>query len=967
MNKIKIFLASSGELKTEREEIERFINKENNNLVDNHVFLQLVIWEDLCHSFHGERIQDHFNEEMLQCEIVIALIFTKVGEFTKEEFDKAYESFKAKQNPKHLYVYFKKASIDSFEITESFMHVLALKKEIEKAQQFYGQFETVQDLLLKLKKQFDQIIPELISMPQNSIQNELKNASVSSPSYCKLDEINNYVKHTCKKEKYYDEKNYITTIQEHLKSDKTLSIISCTGMGGVGKSTLAVEYANDALEKGLYNYTIWLGIESGIESAVKQFCIRYLMINDDGKQEIFFYLNSFFNFVNQSHKVLLILDNYSSASISKDALLEFIGRVQNQDIILTSREKTNLENQKTIEVDIFENVDDALVMFEKNSIRQYTEAEKEVLKKIVKRLGLLPLAIEITAIYLSNYPDILVESYLKELERECVNTLESIDPDDMPRLHKENIRATLKIAEKVQNNPRMVLYLKLFSLLAAEPISEDILEYIVKELEPDFNAIRFKQTLGDLKRFYYIRQEENDYSMHRLLQEVVSEEYLYDKNELREFLSSISLGILWWMRQAFEDNQYGDYFDISIVHIDYLLKRCENLFEIYKAEICLLICKSAYILTKTSKLSDAYEYSQQAFRLLEYHPIDKKIEEIMWGQLAAIHHAQGDYTRAYEEANKSLQIALNEYGENHLYTTSNYVILGRLYHDQGYNKQALEIYNKALNIRIALKGEHYIGIAGLYNNIGLIYNDEGNYKFALDKYNKAYSLLLELHQENHPITAVVYNNIGLLYYKERDYSNAIKMYEQSIKIKETILGDNHPDLAVTYSNLGQVYTKLHDYERSIKDYKKSIEILTINSGENHPDLAATYNNLGQTYRVLCEYDLALQEYNKSINLKKISLKENHPDIAATLNNIAYIYEARHEYYKAFKAMLDAIKIYLNNDKYDLLVLYIKSSYKALNEFAHKAQRTANKDQKEFMRKKIKEIQEKVKELKIKLS
>jgi len=47
--------------------------------------LDLVLWEDLLHSFRGERIQDYFNKEMLDCDIVFALFHTKVGQFTKED------------------------------------------------------------------------------------------------------------------------------------------------------------------------------------------------------------------------------------------------------------------------------------------------------------------------------------------------------------------------------------------------------------------------------------------------------------------------------------------------------------------------------------------------------------------------------------------------------------------------------------------------------------------------------------------------------------------------------------------------------------------------------------------------------------------------------------------------------------------------------------------------------------------
>jgi hypothetical protein len=79
LKKYKVFLASSGELAQERKEIAVMISRQNNKWTEQDIYLELVVWEDLLHSFHGERIQDYFNEEMLKCDIVIALFYRKVG------------------------------------------------------------------------------------------------------------------------------------------------------------------------------------------------------------------------------------------------------------------------------------------------------------------------------------------------------------------------------------------------------------------------------------------------------------------------------------------------------------------------------------------------------------------------------------------------------------------------------------------------------------------------------------------------------------------------------------------------------------------------------------------------------------------------------------------------------------------------------------------------------------------------
>jgi len=162
MKTIKIFLASSGELLEERKEISSFIRQENDRLINDGIYFKLIIWEDLLHSFSGDRVQNYFNEEMLTCDIVIALFYKKVGQFTKEEFDKAHKNLINDKNPRYLFVFFKDVNIPISDINEDVMKIVKLKEKIEKAEQMYDNYNSTQDLILKLKKQLDHLSEQQI-------------------------------------------------------------------------------------------------------------------------------------------------------------------------------------------------------------------------------------------------------------------------------------------------------------------------------------------------------------------------------------------------------------------------------------------------------------------------------------------------------------------------------------------------------------------------------------------------------------------------------------------------------------------------------------------------------------------------------------------------------------------------------------------------------------------------------------
>ncbi|MEY8689412.1 MAG: hypothetical protein AB9M53_05980 [Leptothrix sp. (in: b-proteobacteria)] len=110
-NKHQIFLASSAELVDDRHEFEIFINRQNKRWHERGLFLELVIWEDFIDAMSSTRLQDEYNKAIQQCDLFVMLFWTKVGMYTAEEFEKAFQQFKATGRPL-VYTYFKTAPVN---------------------------------------------------------------------------------------------------------------------------------------------------------------------------------------------------------------------------------------------------------------------------------------------------------------------------------------------------------------------------------------------------------------------------------------------------------------------------------------------------------------------------------------------------------------------------------------------------------------------------------------------------------------------------------------------------------------------------------------------------------------------------------------------------------------------------------------------------------------------------------------
>lgn len=149
MSTIKIFLASSKELELERDKFASLINQLNRIFKRRGLELELVIWEYLDSSMSKKRKQDEYNEELRQCEICLVVFWNVFGDYTKEEFNIAYDGLCAGNNPKRLYVFFKepaKMSDDMLNFKNSFA---------DKYGHFYSVFDNADTLKLNFLLQLE--------------------------------------------------------------------------------------------------------------------------------------------------------------------------------------------------------------------------------------------------------------------------------------------------------------------------------------------------------------------------------------------------------------------------------------------------------------------------------------------------------------------------------------------------------------------------------------------------------------------------------------------------------------------------------------------------------------------------------------------------------------------------------------------------------------------------------------------
>lgn len=100
MKTIKVFLASSEELKDEREKFGNFIRRLDDIYLKRGIHVQLFVWEDMDPCYNNVRKQDEYNARIRESQIFVALFYTRAGEYTLEEVEIARKENSRRREPK---------------------------------------------------------------------------------------------------------------------------------------------------------------------------------------------------------------------------------------------------------------------------------------------------------------------------------------------------------------------------------------------------------------------------------------------------------------------------------------------------------------------------------------------------------------------------------------------------------------------------------------------------------------------------------------------------------------------------------------------------------------------------------------------------------------------------------------------------------------------------------------------------
>ena len=305
------------------------------------------------------------------------------------------------------------------------------------------------------------------------------------------------------------------------------------------------------------------------------------------------------------------------------------------------------------------------------------------------------------------------------------------------------------------------------------------------------------------------------------------------------------------------------------------------------AERASLLSKSASYLHGRAAYSRAEKLSRTALAIRERtlgpeHPETAR----SLNNLATLLRDQGDLSGARPLHERALAIWERTLGPEHPETARSLNNLALLLRDQGDLSGARPLYERALAIREqALGPEHPDMVAGL-NNLASLLRDQGNLSGARPLLKRALAVCERALGPEHPETVTIVNNFAGLLQLQGDLSGARPLFEHALAIRERVLGPEHPHTAASLNNLANLLRDQGDLSGAQPLHRRALAIWEQALGPEHPLTARSLNNLAGLLQLQGDLSGARPLFERALAIWERALGPEHPDVATGLNNLA---------------------------------------------------------------------------------
>ena len=386
-------------------------------------------------------------------------------------------------------------------------------------------------------------------------------------------------------------------------------------------------------------------------------------------------------------------------------------------------------------------------------------------------------------------------------------------------------------------------------------------------MDPELFLQPFEEDLGDdleeLIRSGWLLWKEDLLRIHPVIRLVCIEELKPTVENCRSFLH--------WFRGQYDETTYDreKFAQIAALY--------ENASHVLGETGGFWACEAGYLWNVLVETKRAESCNLRAVDILEQNAPGSLVLASAYNNLSGTYVHLGDHEEAQKYNLKALAIFEQVLPPTDPNLATSYNNVGFTYGALGEHKKALEYKLKALKIKEQVLPSTHPDLALSYNNVGFTYGHLGDHEKALEYKLKALAIWEQVLMPTHPDLAASYNNVGSTYGHLGDREKALEYQLKALAIREQVLPPTHPDLARSYNNVGGTYGHLGDREKALEYQLKALAIWEQSLPEDHPDNVLCRSNIACSYARMEDFIRASEYMDRALDSAERSMK-GHPNL-----------------------------------------------------------------------------------------
>jgi tetratricopeptide (TPR) repeat protein/transcriptional regulator with XRE-family HTH domain len=473
-------------------------------------------------------------------------------------------------------------------------------------------------------------------------------------------------------------------------------------------------------------------------------------------------------------------------------------------------------------------------------------ADDPRLDAIAEKLGDLPLALHLAGRHLLAYrAEVGLDAYLAELDQpELIGHASllgaGIDDSPSPTHHVQSLARTFALSLGCLNRERDVdrlavaLLARMAWMAPGEAVPRDLLGRTLGDVDPRRRA----DGLRRLAAVGLVEHGDASLRLHRLLTHFIRQERLDPDAQMAVARALIGCG-----DDAEQSHLTGSALEAVIPH---LVDAAGAIEDAGDAALAADLCTAAGRALKIA------------------------------GDLKA---ARPWYQRAVDIREPVL-------GPDHPDTAESLNNLAVLLRIQGDVETARPLYERALAIRARVLGPDHPDTAQSQNNLGILLWAQGKLDAARPLLECARASHERALGPDHPYTAMIVHNLALLLKAQGDLAASESLHKRALDIRERVLGPDHPYTALSLNSLARLLHAQGNLDAARPLYERALGIRERMLGADHRDTAFSFNDLAMLLLEQGDAAGARPRLEHALAIRERVLGPDHPETIATRQALA---------------------------------------------------------------------------------